>query len=47
MCEHMHWDYHTYMAQPLWFLYLVEKKMEIDSKKQKQEAERAKAKSRR
>lgn len=35
ICERFHWDYYTYMQQPLVFIDLIVKKMEIDAKKQK------------
>jgi hypothetical protein len=33
ICEQYHWDYETYMRQPMWFLELIHKKLEIDGKK--------------
>jgi hypothetical protein len=32
ICERMGWGYETYLAQPLWFIDLLIKKYEIDSK---------------
>lgn len=31
ICEKMSWDYHTYLAQPLWFLRLLARKFEVDA----------------
>lgn len=32
VCEHMGWDYITYLAQPAWFIDLIIGKLEIDTK---------------
>lgn len=40
VCERMHWDYHTYLAQPTWFIELLLSKWEIDAKKAEQERKR-------
>jgi len=45
ICELFHWDYEQYMRQPVWFLEMIHKKMEIDGKKSQQEAIKAKMKS--
>ena len=36
LCEKMGWDYHTYCAQPHWFIRLLIRKFEVDAKKAKQ-----------
>jgi len=35
ICEAYGWDWQTYENQPLWFIDLIKKKMEIDAKKSK------------
>lgn len=40
VCRLFGWDYYQYLAQPVWFIDLIQKKLEIDGKKQ--EAERRK-----
>jgi len=42
VCQEYGWDYETYMRQPSWFIELIFKKMEIDSKKSQQEALKSK-----
>lgn len=42
VCERFKWDYHKYMNQPVWFLYLIHKKLDIDAKKQRAEMEKNK-----
>lgn len=36
ICERYHWDYWTYLKQPMWLLTMIVDKMNIDAKKQKQ-----------
>lgn len=36
VCMMFGWDYHTYMAQPAWFIDLIEEKIIIDAKKESQ-----------
>jgi len=43
VCQLFHWDYYTYLSQPVWFIDMILEKMRIDAKKQ-QSAESAKAK---
>lgn len=35
LCSDMGWTYQDYLSQPKWFIYLLFKKMEIDSNKLK------------
>lgn len=42
ICEMYGWDYEQYMKQPIWFLELIHKKMEIDGKKAQQQNTHAK-----
>lgn len=37
VCELYGWDYHTYMAQPFWFIQLILEKMRIDAEKAKKD----------
>lgn len=34
-CKFMGWDYHTYMAQPQWFTYLISLRLTAESKANK------------
>jgi len=33
LCERLGWDYHTYMAQPTWFVEGLLEKMRIDAQR--------------
>ncbi len=44
ICRQYHWDYYTYLAQPLWVIDLIVEKMKIDAKKQKARDEEIKRK---
>jgi len=37
ICQMYHWDYYTYLNQPLWFIEMITEKMIIDGKKQQAE----------
>jgi hypothetical protein len=39
ICERMGWDYHTYRAQPKWFLDLLVGKYDIDAHNEKRAQE--------
>jgi hypothetical protein len=32
VCERMHWDYDTYLSQPVWFVELLLSKWDVDAK---------------
>ena len=36
VCERMHWDYETYLAQPVWLIDLLISKWDIDAKRTEQ-----------
>lgn len=38
ICKMFCWDYHTYLAQPVWFTSMIKEQMIIDAKKAKQES---------
>jgi hypothetical protein len=40
ICEKMGWDYHTYQAQPHWFVELIFHKIKIDALNRKRAGER-------
>jgi len=33
LCERLGWDFHTYMAQPTWFIEALIEKMKIDAQR--------------
>lgn len=42
ICEHMHWTWQDYLAQPLWLLDSLRVKLEAEGKHQRAENEKAK-----
>lgn len=37
ICEQFGWDYHTFDAQPAWFIDLIREKMRLDAIKAEQQ----------
>lgn len=45
LCEHMHWTWQEYLAQPLWLIESLRVKLEEEGKHQRAENNKAKARS--
>lgn len=44
ICRQFGWDYHTYLAQPIWFIKLILEMMKIETKKAEADMRKAKIK---
>lgn len=47
ICKYMGWDYHTYMAQPEWFIEIIRLKKNIEAEHSNRESRKLEAQSRR
>jgi len=46
VCLQYGWTYEEYLDQPIWFIDLIVRRMEIDAKKQKAENQKLRARKR-